>query len=125
MKLAHLSSLALVGTILLVACGGETAAPASSAPPPASVAASKPAALASSPAAASPAASASAKPAASAPVSAAAAAKPSVSGQTAAITLALGYIPNIQFSPFYVAQARDFYKNEGIDISFDNGTSPD
>jgi NitT/TauT family transport system substrate-binding protein len=42
-----------------------------------------------------------------------------------AITIALGYIPNVQFAPFYVAQAKDFYKAEGIDVSFDNGTSPD
>ncbi|HLG73881.1 MAG TPA: ABC transporter substrate-binding protein [Chloroflexota bacterium] len=78
---------------------------------------------------ASSAALASAKPAASAstaaPAAASGAAKPAASGQATAITLALGYIPNIQFAPFYVAQAKGFYKDQGIDISFDNGTSPD
>ena len=41
------------------------------------------------------------------------------------ITLALGYIPNVQFAPFYIAQAKGFFKEEGINIAWDNGTSPD
>jgi NitT/TauT family transport system substrate-binding protein len=128
----------LLGVVTLVlatlaACGGGAApsvAPvSSSAPAVASVAASKPAVAGS--AVSSPAA-ASAKPAGSvsasaAPASAAGsgAAKPAASGQATAITLALGYIPNIQFAPFYVAQAKGFYEDQGIDVSFDNGTSPD
>ncbi|MBV9121635.1 MAG: ABC transporter substrate-binding protein [Chloroflexi bacterium] len=59
--------------------------------------------------------------AASAPPSA----KPSAAAQAVDVTLALGYIPNVQFAPFYVAQSKGFYKDEGINISFDNGTSPD
>jgi NitT/TauT family transport system substrate-binding protein len=47
------------------------------------------------------------------------------SGALTPITLALGYIPNVQFAPFYVARDKGFYKDEGIDISFDNGISPD
>ncbi|HEX6513683.1 MAG TPA: ABC transporter substrate-binding protein [Chloroflexota bacterium] len=113
---------------LLAACGGGAASPAGSASPPvASVAASKPAAAVSgagaSSAAAKPAASASAAPASAA--SASPSAKPAASGAAAPITLALGYIPNVQFAPFYVAQAKGYYKDQGVDVSFDNGISPD
>jgi putative riboflavin transport system substrate-binding protein len=108
--------------LLLAACGGG-AAPASSAP----AAPSKPAATsapASSPAASAVVASkpaVSVAPAASTPANA----KPAASGPPTALTVALGYIPNVQFAPFYVAQAQGFYKGEGIDVSFDNGISPD
>jgi NitT/TauT family transport system substrate-binding protein len=126
-KRLRLGVLGLGSSILLAACGGGAA---SSSPPAASAAASKPAAApvsasavpSAKPAASAP-TSASPKPAASAATSTAP--KPAASGPAAAITLALGYIPNIQFAPFYVAQAKGFYKDEGIDISFDNGISPD
>lgn len=127
----------LAGGLLLAGCGGEAAPASSAAPATASAAAPKPAASASASSAASPAASAaasakpaasaaaSAKPAASTAASASAAAKPAASGPGTPVTLALGYIPNVQFAPFYVAQAKGFYRDEGIDISFDNGISPD
>ncbi|HEU0169258.1 MAG TPA: ABC transporter substrate-binding protein [Chloroflexota bacterium] len=54
-----------------------------------------------------------------------AAAASAAPAQSVDVTLALGYIPNIQFAPFYVAQAKGYFKDEGINISFDNGTSPD
>ncbi len=121
--------------LILGACGGgagpATAPASSAAPKPASApaaASSAPAKPAASTAAsAKPTASASAKPAASGAAStpAAASAKPAASGQATAITLALGYIPNVQFAPFYVAQAKGFYRDEGVDVSFDNGISPD
>ncbi len=117
MKLTRLGIPGLFAGLILAACGGG-ATPASSAPAPASVAPPKPAASAL---AAAPSSAASAKPAASTSASA----KPAASGQATAITLALGYIPNVQFAPFYVAQAKGFYKDEGVDISFDNGISPD
>jgi NitT/TauT family transport system substrate-binding protein len=41
------------------------------------------------------------------------------------VTLALGYVPNVQFAPFYVADDKGFFADEGIDIAFDNGISPD
>ncbi|MFI5267255.1 MAG: ABC transporter substrate-binding protein [Chloroflexota bacterium] len=132
MKYAPL--LALASSLFMAGCGGGAAAPAASSQPPAAGAAAsaKPAAASVAASAAAPAkpaasassvaaTSASAKPAASA----AASANPAASGQTTPVTLALGYIPNIQFAPFYVAQAKGFYKDHGIDISFDNGTSPD
>ena len=127
MKHLHLGILALSAILFASACGGG-AAPAASAPPAASppasakpAAASAPASTAASAKPAAPSGSASAKPATSAQASA----KPAASGQATAITLALGYIPNVQFAPFYVAQAKGFYKEQGIDISFDNGISPD
>src|SRR5581483_7526180 len=81
---------------------------------------------ATSSASAKPAASASPAPlasaAASASLSASAAAKPATATD---VQLALGYIPNVQFAPFYLAEAKGFYRDEGINISFDNGISPD
>ncbi len=35
------------------------------------------------------------------------------------IRLPMGYIPNIQYAPFYVAQAQGFYREAGFDVSFD------
>jgi NitT/TauT family transport system substrate-binding protein len=35
------------------------------------------------------------------------------------VRLPLGYIPNIQFAPLYVAVEKGFYKEAGIDIEFD------
>jgi NitT/TauT family transport system substrate-binding protein len=121
MKLSMSAS--LLASLVLAACGGSGAAPASSV----AAAASGPAPAASNPAAASSsAAPLASKPAASAaPTSAAASTKPAASTPATALTVALGYIPNVQFAPFYVAQAQGFYKNEGIDVSFDNGISPD
>src|SRR5581483_10504663 len=117
-----LLAVALAG--VLAACGGA-AAPASSTAP-SQAAASLAAPDATSSASAKPAASASPAPlasaAASASLSASAAAKPATATD---VQLALGYIPNVQFAPFYLAEAKGFYRDEGINISFDNGISPD
>jgi len=41
------------------------------------------------------------------------------------ITLAMGYIPNVQFAPFYVAAARGYYRAAHLAVTFDYGFAPD
>src|SRR6059058_5508498 len=37
------------------------------------------------------------------------------------VSIGLGYIPDIQFAPFYVAQSKGYYKNAGLDVTFHHG----
>ncbi len=41
------------------------------------------------------------------------------------LTIGLGYIPDIQFAPFYVAQARGYFRDEGLDVDFKQGLDVD
>jgi NitT/TauT family transport system substrate-binding protein len=41
------------------------------------------------------------------------------------ITMGLGYIPDIQFAPFYVARERGFFRDEGLEIEFKQGFDTD
>lgn len=41
------------------------------------------------------------------------------------VTIALGYIPNVQFAPFYVALEKGYYRAEGLDVTFQHGIVPD
>lgn len=41
------------------------------------------------------------------------------------ITIALGYIPDVQFAPFYVALHKGYYRNEGLDVTLRNGIVTD
>ena len=41
------------------------------------------------------------------------------------ITLAMGYIPSVQFTPFYVAQERGYFKDAGLDVTFRYGFETD
>ncbi|MCC7205668.1 MAG: ABC transporter substrate-binding protein [Anaerolineae bacterium] len=43
------------------------------------------------------------------------------SGALTPITLFLGYIPNVQFAPVYVALDQGFFRDEGIDLSLEHG----
>jgi NitT/TauT family transport system substrate-binding protein len=43
----------------------------------------------------------------------------SVAGPLTKIRLPLGYIPNIQFAPFYVAIQKGYFKDAGFEIEFD------
>jgi NitT/TauT family transport system substrate-binding protein len=47
------------------------------------------------------------------------AATPGVSLQK--VSIGLGYIPDIQFAPFYVAQSKGYYRNAGLDVTFHHG----
>jgi NitT/TauT family transport system substrate-binding protein len=41
------------------------------------------------------------------------------------ITIALGFTPDVQFAPFYVALNKGYYAEEGFDVSFKHGIVPD
>lgn len=41
------------------------------------------------------------------------------------VVYAAGYIPNVQFAPFYVAEARGYYRAAGIDLEMDYTIGPD
>ena len=41
------------------------------------------------------------------------------------VTIALGFTPNVQFAPFYVALGRGYYREEGLDVTFRHGVVPD
>ncbi|MBN1991444.1 MAG: ABC transporter substrate-binding protein [Anaerolineae bacterium] len=41
------------------------------------------------------------------------------------IDLGVGFIPNVQFAPLYVAQAKGFYANEGLDVALEYGYEND
>lgn len=42
-------------------------------------------------------------------------------GKGEQITVGLGYIPNIQFAPYYVAVRKGYYAAEGLDVAFSYG----
>ena len=37
------------------------------------------------------------------------------------LTIGLGYVPNVQFTPFYVADKLGYYKAEGLNVKFQHG----
>src|SRR2546428_11039503 len=41
------------------------------------------------------------------------------------VSIGLGYIPDIQFAPFYVAQSKGYYKAAGLDVTFHHGVVND
>ena len=41
------------------------------------------------------------------------------------VSIGLGYIPDIQFAPFYVAQSKGYYKAAGLDVTFHPGDVSD
>ncbi len=41
------------------------------------------------------------------------------------VTLAMAYIPSVQFAPLYVAQEKGYFKAAGLDVTFDYGMETD
>src|SRR5919197_1469541 len=41
------------------------------------------------------------------------------------VTIGMGYIPSVQFAPFYVADQRGYYRQAGLKVTFDYARSPD
>jgi len=41
------------------------------------------------------------------------------------VSIGLGYIADIQFAPFYVAQSKGYYKAVGLNVTFNQGIVPD
>ncbi|HKG56551.1 MAG TPA: ABC transporter substrate-binding protein [Candidatus Limnocylindrales bacterium] len=49
---------------------------------------------------------------------------PSAPGSTS-LTVGLGYIPSVQFAPFYLAQQKGYYRDAGLTVTFQNKIDPD
>lgn len=47
------------------------------------------------------------------------------SGTVTKLTVGLGYIPNVQFAQFYLAQQAGYYRAAGLDVTFLNAIDPD
>lgn len=41
------------------------------------------------------------------------------------VTIAMGFIPNVQFAPFYVAQEKGYFQAEGLTVTFNYGFEAD
>ena len=58
-----------------------------------------------------------------------AAASPSASGSasaaTTSLTVGLGYIPSVQFAPFYLAKQAGYYADAGLNVAFENKIDSD
>lgn len=45
----------------------------------------------------------------------------SAQGTPRTVNIGLGYIPNVQFTPFYVADKLGYYRSEGLNVKFQHG----
>jgi NitT/TauT family transport system substrate-binding protein len=52
-------------------------------------------------------------------------AAPSSATTPTALTVGLGYIPSVQFAPFYLANQAGYYTDAGLDVTFENKIDPD
>ena len=53
------------------------------------------------------------------------AASASTSATPTKLTIGLGYIPNVQFAQFYLADQAGYYRDAGLDVTFQNGNDPE
>lgn len=44
---------------------------------------------------------------------------------TKSLTIGLGYVPDVQFAPFYVAKSKGYYSAAGLNVTFNHGIVPD
>lgn len=93
--LQRISLLVLI-VLVLAACGG-TATPAPTAQTAPTAAQTEPTAAQTEPTAA----------------------QAPTTGELRKVTLAMSYIPNVQFAPYYVAAAKGYYAEVGLDVTFD------
>jgi NitT/TauT family transport system substrate-binding protein len=50
---------------------------------------------------------------------------PQVPSELTHIDLGVGFVPNVQFAPFYVAQAKGFFAEEGLELKLEHGYEHD
>ena len=50
---------------------------------------------------------------------------PGASPAATPLKVGLGYIPSVQFAPFYLAQQRGWYAAAGVNVTFENKIDPD
>ena len=50
---------------------------------------------------------------------------PGGSEPAVALTVGLGYLPSVQFAPFYLAQQKGYYAQAGLEVTFQNKIDPD
>ena len=53
------------------------------------------------------------------------ASSPGGSAELRPVTLLLGYQPDVQFAPFYVAQQEGYYERAGLDVTIEHKPAPD
>lgn len=53
------------------------------------------------------------------------ASSPTATSELTPVTIAMGYIPNVQFAPFYVAKTRGYFREAGLEPTFQYGIEPD
>jgi NitT/TauT family transport system substrate-binding protein len=41
------------------------------------------------------------------------------------LKVGLGYIPSVQFAPFYLADQKGYYRQAGLEVTFENKIDPD
>lgn len=47
------------------------------------------------------------------------------SGQRTSLTVGLGFVPSVQFAQFYRAQQEGYYRDAGLEVTFQHSTDPD